>query len=176
MRAVHTMRDRAARGGFTLIDLLAALTIMIVAAALVLPTMSDNGRNRLIAASRIVASDIELAQVMTISNPSQPVVVRFVPAQAKYWLAYEATAGVPIKRPGTQDDYVVILGSDRARSAAGVSISLSDVDTDTLTFNIHGGMRDITANPVITLSLGSRWIKLQIAPTTGTITESADNE
>ncbi len=184
MSTPRTHPGRAARNGphsgpckgFTLIDLLATLTIMVVAAALVLPTIGDNGRNRLIAASRIMASDIELAQVMTISNPNQPVVVRFVPGQAKYWLAYEATAGVPMKRYGTNDDYVVILGKGRARSAEGVSIALTDVETDTLTFDIHGGLKDMTANPAITLSLGLKWIQLRVAPTTGTITEVADND
>ncbi len=164
------------RPGFTLIDLMVALTIMVVAALIVLPGLSDDSRLRVMAAARVVTSDIEMAQVMTISNPAKPVVVRFEPGAAKYWLAFSTTPTDPIKRPGTDDDYEVILGQGRARSAADVSMFLTDMDFNTVTFDVHGGLTDITASPQIRLSAGSRWIKLSIAPTTGSITETADND
>ena len=138
--------------------------------------MSDDSRLRLMAAARVVTSDIEMAQVMTISNPADPVVVRFEPVAAKYWLAYSTTPTDPIKRSGTNDDYEVILGQGRASSATGVSMFLTDMAFNTLSFDVHGGLMDITASPRIRLSAGSRWIQLSIAPTTGSITETADND
>lgn len=167
---------RRARAGFTLIDLMVALTIMVVAALVVIPGLSDDTRMRLMAASRVVMSDIEMAQVMTITNPQAPVIVKFDPDQSRYFLAYAATPDTPLKRSNTEQDYEVTLGEGRASSAEDVMLAVTDMDLDTLVFDAHGGVQDISTNPVITLSTGSKWIKLTIAPTTGTITETADND
>lgn len=164
------------RRGFTLIDLMVAVTILVVAAVMVLPEISDHSRMRLMAAARVLTSDLELAQVMTISDPSKPVVVCFIPGEARYFLAYAETPTVPIKRAGTNDDYEVILGQGRAAGAAGVSIFLTDMDGDQLAYDVHGGLVNITKSPVITLAMGTRWIKLRIAPTTGTISETSDTD
>ncbi len=63
--------------GFTLIELLMTMTIIAVLAAVVLPKFTDSGRLRVSAASSVLTSDIQLAQVMTISHPDRPVVVYF---------------------------------------------------------------------------------------------------
>ena len=161
------------RPGFTLFDLLVTIAIMTMVAALVVPSLSDADRSRLIAATSILGSDIELAQVVTVSDPARPLVVRFEPAEAKYWLAYADTPDDPIPRPDTGAPYLVIFGQGRAHSAAGVTLVLADIANETLTFLPQGGLADFTAQPEITVSLGNKWIKLAIAPTTGTITESA---
>ena len=90
------------RTAFTLLELMVSVTIIAVAAAAVIPSYSDSGRARVIAATSIITSDIELAQVMTISYPSEPVVVRFDPAQNRYWLAYADSPETPIARPRTK--------------------------------------------------------------------------
>ena len=81
--------------GFTLIEVLVTLTIIAVVAAMVLPAFNNSERGRLIAATRILRADLELAAVMTITDPANPVVVRFDPIAGQYWLAYAArrTAG-----------------------------------------------------------------------------------
>ena len=159
---------------FTLIEMLVTITIIVVAASLVIPQLRDDSRLRLIAASQVLASDIEMAQVMSMSSPDKAVVVRFDPGNdKKYWLAYASDPTTPIQLPDTQYDYVVVLGEGPARGAIGVTISLSDVPGDVLGFNALGGIDDPTTLPEITMMLDGRWIKLSIAPTTGTITESA---
>ncbi len=159
--------------GFTLIDLLVTITIIAVVAAIVVPALMDQDRSRLMAGAVLLASDLELAQVMTISNPRQPVVVRFKPAEAKYWLAYAATPCVPIPRNESGEPYLVIFGQGRASTAAGVSMSVDQIAGDTLTFLPQGGLADFTAQPTITLTIDERWVTLAIAPTTGTISETA---
>jgi prepilin-type N-terminal cleavage/methylation domain-containing protein len=162
------------RRGFTFIDLLVTLTIIAVMATLVLPTLKDDARLKLIGASRLVASDIELAQLMTIANPEEPTVVRFQTGTGEYWLAAAAAPDTPIDRAGIPGGYRVIFGQGDAQHVAGVTIAPADLDNDTLTFNAQGGVEDLTAEPTVLLMLDSKWIKLHISPTTGTITESSD--
>ena len=168
---IDSSRSNTARCGFTLIDLMMTITIIIVAGALVLPNLSDDKRLRLMAAASILTSDIELAQVMTISHPADAVVVQFDPDNDQYWLAYADAPGTPIPRPDNGRPYLIVFGQDRARSAVGVSLSLTEVTNNTLAFDAQGGLADISAHPVIRLSLGTRFIDLQIASTTGTITQ-----
>ncbi len=159
------------RRGVTLIDLMMTITIIIVAGVLVTPTLSDDTHLRLAAAAGLVTSDIELAQVMTISHPADPVVVSFDPANDRYWLAYADAPGIPIPRPDNGRPYLVTFGQDRARSAVGVALSLTDVTGNVLGFDAQGGIADISAQPVVRLLLGSSFIDLRIAPTTGTINQ-----
>ena len=169
---IDRARSNPARCGFTLIDLMMTITIIIVAGALVLPKLSDNTQLRLMAAASILTSDIELAQVMTISHPADAVVVRFDPDNDQYWLAYADVPDTPIPRSDNGRPYLIVFGQDRARSAVGVSLSLTEVSNDTLAFDAQGGVADISAEPVIRLSLGARFIDLQIASTTGPITQA----
>src|SRR5688572_2454757 len=115
---VHAITPRGGRrAAFTLIEVLVALTLVAALAAIVAPMFSDDSRLRVMAASSIISSDIELAQVMTISHPDNPVVVCFDPGNASYWLAYAADPDTPLSREDTGEPYQVTLGLDRARSA-----------------------------------------------------------
>ena len=169
-----TETDRTGRRhGFTLIDLLVTITIVAAVSAIVVPALMDQDRSRLMAGVALLTSDLELAGVMTISNPQQPVVVRLNPAEATYWLAYAATPNVPMPRNESGEPYLVVFGQGRASTAAGVSMSVDQIAGDTLTFLPQGGLADFTAQPTITLTRNSKWVTLTIAPTTGTMTETA---
>jgi prepilin-type N-terminal cleavage/methylation domain-containing protein len=170
---MRRQRTRA-RSGFTLIDLLVTITIIAVLSAMVIPRLQDDARLRLIGASRMIASDIELAQLMTIANPEDPTVVRFQTGTGEYWLASAATPDDPIDRAGVPQGYRVIFGQGAAVHAGGVTIAAADIENATLTFNAQGGIEDLTSEPVVIVMLGARWIKLHISPTTGVITESSD--
>ncbi len=159
--------------GFTLIELLVTVTIVAVVAAMVLPAFNNSEQGRLIAATQILRADLELAAVMTISDPANPVVVRFNPAAGQYWLAYAATPDNPIPRSKPGEFQSVTFGVGRAASAAGVAIALEGVAGETIEFLPEGGITDSGAPPTITLSHGGRWAKITIAPTTGTISEAA---
>jgi prepilin-type N-terminal cleavage/methylation domain-containing protein len=159
--------------GFTLIDLLVTVSIIAVVAAIVVPSMGDDKSLRLMAAAKVMTSDIELAQVMTIAFPDDPIVVRFDPGNDQYWLARPADPDTPIIRADSSKPYLVVIGQHRASSAAGVTYAVVDADANTLAFNALGGVVDMTAAPSVTLSLGDRWIRLDVASTTGTITEAA---
>ncbi len=165
---------RRGQPGFTLIDLMVTITVIVIVAMLVVPALEDDHRLRLIAASRMVASDIELAQVMTIANPQSPTVVRFQPGAAEYWLASQATPDDPIQLADGVD-YRVLFGQGKAMQAQGVTVAVTNLAAATLEFNAQGGLEDLTSEPEVTLTLGSHWIKLSIAPTTGSIFESSSS-
>lgn len=158
--------------GFTLFELLVTLTLIAIVAGLVIPMIGDNDRLRLMAAASVMTSDIELAQVMTIADPDQPVIVRFDPDNNRYWLALADTPDTPIPREDTGADYLVVLGQGRAGSATGVTFTVSGMTADTLVFGAQGGLTDFTATPAITLASGDDTIELSITASTGTIVQT----
>lgn len=160
------------RCGFTLLEMLVALTLMAALASMVAPMFTNDSRLRVMAASSILSSDIELAQVMTIAHPDQPVCVRFLPSKATYWLAYASAPDTPIARDDNGEEYLVTLGEGRARSAAGVAMAVASMSSNTITFAAHGGLNDFTTTPQITLTDGIRGIRLTISPNTGSVEES----
>ena len=156
---------------FTLVEVMITVSIIALAAAVVLPLLGDDNRVRLIAGASVLRSDVELAQVMTMSFPQDPVVVRFDGAKPAYWLAFQSDPETPILRADNSEPYYVEFGAGRTLTAEGVQMTLSDVLSNTITFNAQGGLVDFTASPMLELSRGGTSITLSIAPTTGTITE-----
>lgn len=153
------------------------LAIFAMLAAAVLPQLRDTSGVRLIAAARLLASDLEHAQIMCITRPASPVVVVFEPDKGEYRLAYASDPAVPIPNPVTQAPHVVTFGTGVARGAAGVTMQVSGLTGSALGFNEQGGidMTFATTAPVIRLRCDPdpRWITLTIAPITGTITEAS---
>jgi prepilin-type N-terminal cleavage/methylation domain-containing protein len=165
-------RARRARA-FTLLELMVVVTLMAVVASAILPMAMKDTHLRLTAAAVVLRSDIELAQVMSVSYPADPVVVVFDLDDGKYWLAFADSPESPIYRADNGEPYEVILGEGRTSGALGVSVGLTDVADDTIAFDSQGALVDFTATPEITLSLEDQWVKLTISPTTGTISESS---
>jgi prepilin-type N-terminal cleavage/methylation domain-containing protein len=160
------------RRAFTLFEVLITVAIIALVGALIVPALRDDARLRLLAASSILTSDIELAQVMTISQPATPVVITFDPDRNRYWLALDSDPATPIPRADTGAPYLVVFGQGRAASAAGVTFTTAGITGDVLTFNAQGGVEDITGAPCITLTAGAHSTSLDIAVSTGTITQT----
>jgi prepilin-type N-terminal cleavage/methylation domain-containing protein len=165
------MMPMKSKPGFTLLEMLVTITVIAVVAVSAAPLFGDDNRLRVMAASSVLSSDIELAQVMTISFPDQPVVVKFDPDAKTYWLAYASDPDTPLPRADTGEPYRVVLGEGRAITAQNVAMALVQVTNDTLAFSSEGGLTDFTSQPSIQLRNGNRAITLSIAPTTGTISE-----
>jgi prepilin-type N-terminal cleavage/methylation domain-containing protein len=161
-----------ADAGFTLFEMLVTVAILAIVAAATLPALSDDTRLRLMAASALVSSDIELAQTMTIARPQEAAVIRFDAEANTYWIALVADPETPIIREESGEPYQVTIGVGRASSADGVNMALIDLSADALEFNSQGGLANFTSTPTIELRLGTQRIRLTVSPTTGSITES----
>lgn len=160
------MTLRTGRRGFALIDLLVAVTLVVMITSLALPYLRDDSGLRLVAAAEILTSDIELAQIMTMSNPADPVLVRIDVGTGHYWLANLSSPNLPIIRPGTTEPYEVFFGQARARQARDVTL---EPNADTIQFNELGAL-DAPAS--ISLRHGTRTLRLDVMSNTGTIWQS----
>ncbi|MHC4448293.1 MAG: pilus assembly FimT family protein [Planctomycetota bacterium] len=168
------MQNRGVRRGFLYVDMLVALTIMVLLATIVLPSFADDSHIRVVAAAEIVTSDIELAQVMSIASPEDPVVVVF--NSNGYILAYASDTATPIDRPADAngfggEPYSIEFGEGRARQAADVAVTV-DTAPEMIAFNGLGTL-DTPMPVTVRLTFGTRWIDLEVSPTTGSITQTA---
>jgi prepilin-type N-terminal cleavage/methylation domain-containing protein len=157
---------------FTLVELMITVTIIAVVASVVVPMLNDDNHVRLVAAAGVITSDIELAQVMTLSYPKDPVIVRFDPANRRYWLAFASDPETPITRNDTGQPYLIVLGEGRAVTAEGVEFKISNIKDDALVFDAQGSLVDFNATPKIELNRGDLAITMMISASTGTITQT----
>lgn len=157
--------------GFTLLEMIIAVSIMAVVATLALPLLGSDTHARIRAASVVLRSDIEYAQVMTCADPTDPVVVVFNADGKSYSLAALSDTTTPILRSdGTA--YTETMGNGRLRSSDAVMFTLTDVPDNILEFNPQGGLADFTLDPAILLMLDTEQVRITIAPTTGTVSEA----
>lgn len=174
-RCTGRLRTRRA---FTLIDVMMTVTIVVFTAILVIPYIGDERRTRLMAASKVLISDLEQAQVMTIARPDEPIIVRFESDGSAYWLARKDEPDTPLMNDLTGEPYRVEFGHGRAGGASGVMAELFDIENDTLAFNAFGGIDTPGDPPRIRLKIDGRAADVRISPSTGTIreVEPDDNE
>ncbi len=144
---------------FTLIELLIAVIIIAIVAALALPMFSDRDGDRLTAAKHRLWADIQYAQAWTIANPSSPARIRFL------------ENGYVIEGP--PDGGAVRFDSGGFAEASGVKLSVSDVPADGIPFS-HSGALSVgldAPEPRIHLSTegGVESVDLVLQPTSGQI-------
>lgn len=177
-RSLISRRSTLTRLGFTLVEMLMVVAIISMLAILLVPTGRNDERLPLRAAAAILVSDIELAQVMNVSNPKHPVIVRFDPSRSSYWLARADAPDDPILRAGTDEPYLVTMGEGRAMAASGVRFAVDNAAENTLEFAPHGGLAEPGAEPRIRLRVGGDAqfeTRITIAPITGSITVTQES-
>jgi len=155
----------------TLLEIIVTVAILALTASLVMPILTSDTMTRLQAASAVLRSDIELAQVMTAANPTDPIRVVFGANQTTYALLPASARTTPISRLDGSP-YEEEMGIGRLSSCENVVISLYDVPSNELEFNAYGGLKDFTIEPEITLTLGNETLTIHIAATTGTMHET----
>ena len=162
-------RDRARRRrGVLLIDLAITLAIIGIVIVAVIPTVRPEEHVKLIAASSILASDLEYAQSATLATPGDPTIMRFEPANARYWLALQSEPDTPIDRPNSDEPYEVIYGEGDADDLWGLSIALTNVTDETIAFDAFGRVTQST-DPGIVLANEAGDILVRVRAGTGSV-------
>lgn len=160
------------RPGFTLIEVLVCVVIMVTVAALTLPYFGSTHVDRAAAAASLLQSDLRYAQVASMANSQDPVIVRFRADGTGYWLARLSAPDAAFVRPDTGGAWSVIMGEGRAQASATVAITHANITGHTLRFTPLGSVHAPAGTPAITLTASgpggsARSCVLTIDPITG---------
>jgi prepilin-type N-terminal cleavage/methylation domain-containing protein len=165
----HTAHRSAA---FTLVEMLAVVTILSVAFYIILPTVGSTEVQRLKAAAQLLEADLNAAQIESITHTDDPRLISFSADNLGYHLAAASNPTTPLTHPATKAPYSVRFGQAHAAASLGVTIHSLSVGADrTLAFGPFGQL-DQSTPATITLAAGPRRITLTLNATTGAITIS----
>lgn len=160
------------RRGFTLVELIVTLVIIVMVAALTLPYFGSSHSDRAHAAATLLQADLRYAQMASMANPQDPVIVRFKGDSTGYWLARLSTPDVPLTRSDTTDTWNITMGVGRARASASVTVATANIGSQTLRFTPLGSVHAPTGTPTITFTASGpggvpRTCVLMVDPVTG---------
>ncbi|MFW6060013.1 MAG: hypothetical protein ACODAQ_07510 [Phycisphaeraceae bacterium] len=162
-------RLRAA-GGFSLVEVLIVLLVLMIAGALAVPMIGQTDDAQLRSAARLLAADLDFARVGSITHSDAPRVVVFDTASEEYHIATEADPGTPLTDPVTKQDYITRFGAGRAAVIGDVGIESHDLDgDDQLGFGIYGQL-DQGDPATITLATDTRTVTVTVDPVSGEAT------
>jgi len=158
------------RRAFTLLEMLVTISIVATAAVLVAPALTDDSGLRVAAATDVLMSDIEYAQVLSLAEPADPIVVVLDAPGNRWWLARASAPETPIE--GTNGSpYLMEMGTGRLATATGVSFTTTGLTDGELPFNEMGGLDGLVDAPQIVILLDGYALGLEVDPSTGTVSE-----
>lgn len=159
-------RERGPGSGFTLIEVLVTVTIMGIAAAIVVPAMLQPGTLHVQAAARMIMSDLLLAQNDAIAMQRLRKVA-FSPDLNRYTLTDENDQPLDgrVRGAGVVDGCQVDLANDgRFR---GVTLASTDFNgSTTISFNELGTP---SAGGTIEVQSGAEKYRIRVADVTGQV-------
>jgi hypothetical protein len=137
------MRERtpgatARRRGVVMIDVLMSIVIIGIALMAILPTLHPDKPMRVVAATTILAADLEAAQSLTLTNPGDPTIVRFADDGTGYWLALASEPDTPITKQPSGDPFRVTFGQGDHKSLEGVTLEVVDLAGTALEYSALG--------------------------------------
>lgn len=145
--------------GFTIVEILIVLAIVLIAAVIVMPVLSSAGGVQVRSAAGMLAADLEYARSMAITTGRNHSVVFDVTGDS-YQL--EDDTGTIISRPFSSDDYVVNLGTGKLNK-----VSISSVDYTSVVFDCLGSSNN---GCNIVLATTQENVTVTVEPVTGFIT------
>lgn len=168
--------DRTARllRGWTLVEILVVLTIMGIAAGVVVPMFGSNDDMEARSAARMIAADLQFAQntaITTQTNAHGPVAgvkVVFAPSATgvgSYRLIYDDNESSTLKNPITGSDYNVVFSS--GSGFGSLRLSQTTFAANTVEFDATGAPSSAGS---VTVQAGQTVYRVDVAASTGKVT------
>jgi len=154
------------RRGFTLVNVMVSVAVLAVVAGAMVASLTPDDRARALGAAQLVASDLEYAQSLSLSEPHDPAVVVFDAVNEGYWIARASAPDEPIER-SDGSPYVVIFGQGDAEPFAGVDLRVaSGTDEGMLTFDSFGRLEDL-ADAGLLVGISEDYAMVSVSSSTG---------
>jgi len=151
--------------GFTIIELIAVVVIIAIAALIAIPMMSSASGTQLRSAANMIAADLEYAKSMAISRQKTYKVI-FDKNTESYQIWDEASViGHPVK---IGSDYVVNFSADSRVNQVNI-VSVNFNSNEKVEFNYLGSPDNGGA---IIIAAGTVTMTITVEPVTGFITIS----
>ncbi len=158
------------RGAFTLVELLMVITVLIIAAAIVLPNIGSAGDAQAMSAARVVAADLEMARDLALKT-QRPHTVLFSDDEQSYKVVEDYggesySAADAIDHPVVEGrTFEVTLA--RLNGMAGVTVSEVTFGGDGyVTFNELG---EPSSSGSVTVEAGRTQMQIEVAGLTGSV-------
>ncbi len=160
-------------GGFTLVELLMVITILVIVAAIVIPNIGSAADAQAMSAARALASDLELARNLALKT-TQPHTVLFSDDLQSYKVvadygAESYTSAEAIAHPVVSGKPFEVTLSARSGMGAVTVASVSFGGDDYVTFNELG---EPSSAGGVTVQAGDRQILVTVAGLTGSVSTS----
>ena len=168
---MSTVRWMIQRHGFTLVELLIVIAVLVIAAAIVIPSIGSAADTQAISAARILGSDLEVARSLALTT-QQPHSLVFSPERQSYKVvsdyggqAYASVAAVPHPvTAGRQFD--VTLNRQSGMSA----VTISAVSFGGLTYVTFDSQGEPSAGGAVIVESGQVQMQVSVAALTGAVT------
>jgi len=167
----------AARGGFSLVELILVVLVIGIVAGLAAPMFGQNSTTRLREAAKLLTADLAFAQNESITHAEDARVVVFDTNNDQYHIATASDPDTPITNPVTRNPYRTRFGEGRAAQLAGVTIQSLSMDGDSgstddrVAFGIYG-QTDQATDAAIMLACDGSTITVTLHASTGETTIS----
>ena len=165
---MHSLRSRH-RCGFTLVELVIVVGIMVIMAMFTFPMIQDGRSSGVKAATSILQSDLERAQVMAMAHPDTRIGIQFDSDGGGWKIVNADSPGSALLDEFSGSPISIRLGQARGQVAEGVQIQTTGLSGNLLVFGALGGL-ELPGDPrLLTLWNESHERTLQVSPATGWI-------
>lgn len=151
---------------FTLLEIMIVLVMLAIIALIVIPSGQDE-QTRLRHAASLLLADIEYAQIQSLGDGADPMLLAFDGAEHMYHLARQSSPDDPVNDPSAQAPFVTRFGEGRAFGLGGVKLERVDVGPDDqLRFTAMGALQQ-ASDATIQLRCGSHQLTIRVDAATG---------
>ena len=162
------MKCKRKQFGFTVVELMLSIAILIVLTALAAPMFGNGEALQLDVAKRLLISDLEYTQILAITYPDDEVALILNEDNNGWLIATVSDPSTPLNDNITGEPLLTLFGEGAAASADSVLVETNLVD-NAIVFGSNGGLADFTQAAEVTLQSGNTTTLVQISPTTGSI-------